>query len=382
MEKAKIVLVALIPLCALLFRGTAKADEHASACGLASKVEATSTTDSNSIIQDGIEYYMQTDKSVYSLGEDVEILYSVKNLGVVDVEFTFGCGPVDDRCDYIVEKDGERIWDNLFRPSTMAFTSFTLNPQESYVYTHTWDMMNNNGTPLLPDDDFLISPGLYNVIGALGGLASGYEDRYVPVSVSIDVVKYVNFKDYAILAKDWMKTGPAFEGDINRDGVVDYNDLEIMAGRWLYEKLEDDTEDSYSCEGDFDASYPCSNAVDEDWDTYALSADPGATSYIYENYMIPPGIAMADFTIKYAQTAPVTPGGCTSLTDYWDGSTWTELECTALSNYTSTLTVRIPDDGLIESTLQLRTRVWKGTGLIGSGSGMYYEGKVIWYYGN
>jgi len=36
--------------------------------------------DSNSIIKDGIEYYIQTDKAVYDLGENVEILYRVTNL--------------------------------------------------------------------------------------------------------------------------------------------------------------------------------------------------------------------------------------------------------------------------------------------------------------
>ena len=142
----------------------------------------------------------------------------------------------------------------------------------------------------------------------------------------------------------------------------------------------DDTEDSYSCEGNFDARHPCSNAVDEDWDTYALPAVPRAASYIYENYIIPSGIARADFTIKYAQTAPVTPGGCTNVTDYWDGSAWKELNCTALRNQISTLTVRIPHDALSRSTLELRTRVWKSAGMLGSGSGMYYEGKITWYF--
>jgi hypothetical protein len=178
-------------------------------------------------------------------------------------------------------------------------------------------------------------------------------------------------------------------GDINGDCIIDFKDFTLMALHWLecigpnqggWHLIEDDTEDSYSCEGNFDIFYPCSNAVDEDWDTYALPADLGATSYIYETYIIPSGIAMADFRIKYQQTAPVTPGLCTTVTDYWDGSTWTELNCTALSNQISTLTVRIPHDALSRTTLQLRTRVWKSSGLIGSGSGMYYEGKVIWYF--
>jgi len=175
-------------------------------------------------------------------------------------------------------------------------------------------------------------------------------------------------------------------GDINGDCEVNFKDFALMALHWLEciesnqgRLVEDDTEDSYSCEGNFDVSFPCSNAVDEDWDTYALPADGGAPSIIYENYIIPAGIAMADFTIKYGQTAPVTPGLCTNVTDYWDGSAWKELNCTALTTQISTLTVRIPDDALSGSALQLRTRIWKSLGIPGSGSGMYYEGKVIWY---
>jgi hypothetical protein len=140
--------------------------------------------------------------------------------------------------------------------------------------------------------------------------------------------------------------------------------------------VEDDTEDSYSCEGSFDDLYPCSNAVDEDWDTYALAAESG---YIYENYTIPPGALRAEFTIKFGHGVPVTPGICCSVSDYWDGTHWKELNCTALTNRTSILTVKIPDDALSGTTLQLRTKTWGWNGKIGHGSGVYYEGKVTWY---
>jgi len=51
------------------------------ALALAGMEEARgSCVDSNSVVQDGIEYYMQTDKSVYSLGENVKMLYRVTNL--------------------------------------------------------------------------------------------------------------------------------------------------------------------------------------------------------------------------------------------------------------------------------------------------------------
>ena len=36
---------------------------------------------SNSIVQDGIEYYIQTDKAVYNLGENIEMLHRLTNVG-------------------------------------------------------------------------------------------------------------------------------------------------------------------------------------------------------------------------------------------------------------------------------------------------------------
>jgi len=44
---------------------------------LAGGGEAKGDVNSNSITQNNIEYYMQTDKSVYDLGENVEMLYRV-----------------------------------------------------------------------------------------------------------------------------------------------------------------------------------------------------------------------------------------------------------------------------------------------------------------
>jgi hypothetical protein len=46
----------------------------------------------------------------------------------------------------------------------------------------------------------------------------------------------INFLDYAILAKDWMETGPGLEGDIRKDNVVDYKDLRILLENWLWKK--------------------------------------------------------------------------------------------------------------------------------------------------
>jgi len=147
-----------------------------------------SDLNSNSIVKDNIEYYMQTDRSIYNLGENVEMLYRVTNLRDENVTFGFTCGPVDNLCDYIVEKDGERVWDNLFRDATMALTYFTLKPSESREYTKAWDMTYKNGNKIVP--------GNYVATGVLSNLMGQVGD-YVPVSVTIHIntESHVNEKE-------------------------------------------------------------------------------------------------------------------------------------------------------------------------------------------
>jgi hypothetical protein len=134
---------------------------------------------SNSIIKDNIEYYLQTDKAVYNTGEDVQILYRVTNLGSEAVTFRFTAGPVTDRCNFMVEKNGQRIWDNLGRPGTCVMTSFTLDPSASNSFTILWDMTDANDTQVAAAD--------YQVTAALSNLYLS-DDKYVPVSVTITVI--------------------------------------------------------------------------------------------------------------------------------------------------------------------------------------------------
>ena len=146
---------------------------------LASIVPAKATlVNSNSVVIDNIEYYMQTNKSVYDLGESVEMLYRVTNLRDDDAVFIFSYGPLENTCDWMVDQDELRIWDNLDRPVTFVGTSFSLNPSESYEYTHTWDMTYKNGDNILP--------GNYTITGVLG-YPSNHE-RYVPVSIQIEII--------------------------------------------------------------------------------------------------------------------------------------------------------------------------------------------------
>jgi len=133
----------------------------------------------NSIIQDGIEYYVQTDKSVYDLGENVEMLYRVTNVGTENVTFTFPHSPV---WQFWVEKDGEQIW-SAINWRLAVLTKLTLMPEEFREFPDfrppfIWDMRDG--------EDNLVGLGKYNVIGGLyDGL--GYYD-YTKVAVSIEII--------------------------------------------------------------------------------------------------------------------------------------------------------------------------------------------------
>ena len=139
----------------------------------------TDSPNANSIVQDNIEYYIQTNKAVYDMRENVQMLYRVTNVNEENVQFIFIYGPLDNTCDWMVDEDELRIWDNLDRPGTGMMTYLGLGPSQSYEYTNTWDMTDKNGDN--------ISSGNYTVTGVLGYPPS-YE-RYVPVSVSIDIIQ-------------------------------------------------------------------------------------------------------------------------------------------------------------------------------------------------
>ena len=139
---------------------------------------------SNSIVQDGIEYYIQTDKAVYDLGENVEILYRVTN--VTENPISLGEGHMWPYCYGSIIKDNAdiEVW---LLPRVLPILppmNFGLSAYRSREYERIWNMMNDNGT-WLEFDDFPVPPGLYTVTGELW-LYEPYEK--VPVSVSIEII--------------------------------------------------------------------------------------------------------------------------------------------------------------------------------------------------
>lgn len=79
---------------------------------------------SNSKVIDGIEYYVQTDKSVYTLGENVEILFRVSNLG--DNSLTLGQVIADPLAyyDFRIKQGDNPIWQYPYLSVVLGFRIF------------------------------------------------------------------------------------------------------------------------------------------------------------------------------------------------------------------------------------------------------------------
>ena len=197
-----------------------------------------------------------------------------------------------------------------------------------------------------------------------------------------------------ILAEEQQVTYPAItlnspqDNAITNDNTPDFNftvtgnetsyscELFINDTGYGVANTEDDTEDAYGCEGSFDASYPCSNAVDEDWATKAGALD-GNDAIVYENYTIPDTFNSVNWTFKYANA----PKAGTTTTGFycWNytGSVWNEiyLETGTVSDTSpATLTKTIPSDCL-QNVLRLKVELTTGNTTDYS---YYYEGKVTW----
>jgi len=122
--------------------------------------------DSNSIFEDGIECYIQTNKSIYDLGEDVEFLYRITNLRSETWE-VFASPLRDIRIAAREGQDFNEIWRlNWFRSYPPGPRVLRLQPGESSEINVIWPQIDCQGTRD-PIDDTPVPPGIYRVSGVL-----------------------------------------------------------------------------------------------------------------------------------------------------------------------------------------------------------------------
>jgi hypothetical protein len=119
----------------------------------------------NSIEVNDVEYYVQTDKAVYDLAENVEIQYRVTNLRDEEWRFSY----IPPIMDIIVEaEDGENYneiwhwsWDKTYPAGPVVFQ---LGPNESTEISGIWPQIDLNGSVEI-EDHTQVPPGIYRCSG-------------------------------------------------------------------------------------------------------------------------------------------------------------------------------------------------------------------------
>ena len=139
---------------------------------------------SNSVVQDGIEYYTQTDKAGYAVAEQVEMLYRVTNLREETLQIQF-CNQ-EQHAFEVRDGNGARVW---FAPvvSQPAGSIVNLEPGSHTEYSETWNLTKYLGSNE-PENGTLVLPGTYEITGSLFETCGGSLGEYVvPVSVPIEI---------------------------------------------------------------------------------------------------------------------------------------------------------------------------------------------------
>jgi hypothetical protein len=89
---------------------------------------------------------LSTDRSAYSLGEDVQLHFTVTNQGTAAAVFNFRNGQ---RYDFAVRQNGQEIWRWSTRKAFASMpTTTTLNPGETMSFREAWNGVNNRNQPV------------------------------------------------------------------------------------------------------------------------------------------------------------------------------------------------------------------------------------------
>ena len=134
---------------------------------------------SNTVVQDGIEYYIETDKVVYDLGGDVEILFRITNL---TDEVWSRVSPFS-IMNLVIERTGvgepELVWSGPYAGSTRP-ARIMLDPGESHDLAKTWPQWDNHYNPVFA--------GTYRITGAVHYVADTERVDYFPVNVDFAII--------------------------------------------------------------------------------------------------------------------------------------------------------------------------------------------------
>ena len=148
-------------------------------------LEDRGAANSKTIVDEGIEYYIQTDKSVYELGEHTEILYRITNL-TDEVWWVMGMGYVRDILVEVKEGQSFRpVWTFGSEHSALPGPGgLRLQPGESTEWRVPWPQFNINWTGY-PWEYHQAPPGTYRITGVLDGYRTSPIHSSVPVHITV-----------------------------------------------------------------------------------------------------------------------------------------------------------------------------------------------------
>ena len=138
------------------------------AAAWASAVGDVITLDPNGLQTGHPVYTIETDKTVYALGEDVHVLHRTTNDGNADFTMRLLCTPGFNLS--VLDASGTEVWSphNVFSLNTWLLT---LPPGASVQREYSWDMTADDGHP--------VAPGIYDIVGVI------YGSQNVTVSVTV-----------------------------------------------------------------------------------------------------------------------------------------------------------------------------------------------------
>jgi len=132
----------------------------------------------NIITADFIKYTIRIEKSVFEVGESINVDFIIKNIGFKKMDV--GLSTISSDFEISVKKENELVF---YWPQTVwwACSSLTLKRRESKEYSFTWDSKNNIYDSL--NYGQYVSPGIYTVTMGL----MSYTHRCPGVSVNINI---------------------------------------------------------------------------------------------------------------------------------------------------------------------------------------------------
>ncbi len=112
-------------------------------------------------------YTIETDKIIYSLGEEVHVYHSVTNPLDVSYTFQFTQGP---GFFLRVKQDGNTVWEH--QTFLLMPWDLTLLPDETVEQEYIWYMLDASGN--------LVDPGEYELVSTTGG---SFEDSSTTITI-------------------------------------------------------------------------------------------------------------------------------------------------------------------------------------------------------